>query len=63
MRIRIEVDGEVTELVDDQIVEEFSWHNVRNSNHCRRVRRKILEALLVIAKAGNSNGVTTGMDR
>jgi hypothetical protein len=50
MKIVIEVDGEVTELSGDQIDEEFSWHNIRDSNHCRRVRRKIFEAVLALAR-------------
>lgn len=45
MKINIEVDGEITEFTDDQIVEEFDWHNIRNSNHCLRVRRKIFKAM------------------
>lgn len=45
MKIKIEVDGEITEFTDDQIVEEFDWHNIRNSNHCLRVRRKIFKAM------------------
>lgn len=53
MKIRIEVDGNAAELTDDQIAEEFDWHNMRDSNHCRRVRRKIFEALLALARTGN----------
>lgn len=51
MKIKIKVDGEVAELSDDQIVEEFTWHNMRDSNHCRMVRRKIFEEVLALALA------------
>jgi hypothetical protein len=51
LKIKIEVDGEVAELTGDEIIEEFSWHNMRDSNHCRQVRRKILEAVLALAKS------------
>jgi hypothetical protein len=49
LKIKIEVDGEVAELADDEIIKEFTWHNMRDSNHCRRVRRKIFEAVLAFA--------------
>jgi pyruvate-formate lyase len=50
LKIRIEVDGEAAEFTDEQIAEEFAWHNMRDSNHCRTVRRKIFEALLALAR-------------
>lgn len=53
MKIEIDVDGKTYEFYDDQIAKEFDWHNLRDSNHCRRVRRKIFEALLTIAKSNN----------
>ena len=51
LKIAIDIDGETYEFCDDQVTEEFDWHNLRDSNHCRRVRRKIFEALLAIAKS------------
>ena len=53
LKIKIEVDGEAAELTGDQIAEEFAWHNMRDSNHCRRVRRKIFEEILALAMVGN----------
>jgi len=55
LKIKIKVDGGVAELADDQIVEEFTWHNMRDSNHCRMVRRKIFEEVLVLARAGQAD--------
>lgn len=44
------VDGEHYELVGDEIAQEFSWHNMRDSNHCRRVRDRIFRAVLALKK-------------
>ncbi len=60
MKIQIDVDGELTELAGDQIVAEFMWHNMRDSNHCRRVRRKIFDAVLVLAGADGEEKTTGG---
>jgi hypothetical protein len=56
VKITIEVDGEVTELVGDKIVEEFTWHNMRDSNHCRRVRKKIFDAVLALNTKKKADG-------
>lgn len=56
IKIKIEVDGEYAELAGHQIADQFHWHNMRDSNHCRRVRQKIFDALIALAKAGDSNG-------
>jgi hypothetical protein len=55
LKICVEIDGEAAELTNEQIVEEFAWHNARDSNHCRQVRRKILEAVLALAKANSGH--------
>jgi len=62
LKIKIEVDGETAELTGDQIAEEFTWHNMRDSNHCRRVRRKIFEALLALARSGSGIDETTALN-
>lgn len=54
MKIKIKVDGKVSELSADGITEEFAWHNIRDSNHCREVRRKIFEAVLTLARSRSS---------
>jgi len=59
MTIRIEVDGEAHELTDDQIVEEFTWANMQDSNHCRRIRKKIFEAVLALARTDAGNDGTS----
>jgi len=51
MKIQIEHDNEPSEFTEEEIIEEFSWHNMRDSNHSRVVRRKIFEAVLKAAKA------------
>ncbi len=48
MKIKIEVDGHGAELTGDEIAAEFDWHNLRDSNHCRMVRRKIFDAVLAL---------------
>lgn len=50
MKIKIVVDGKTIDLANDQIAEEFSWHNMRDSNHCRVIRKKIFDAVLALAK-------------
>ena len=55
MTIKVEVDDQEAEFTLDELDEEFSWHNLRDSNHCRRVRRKMFEALLAIARTGSTS--------
>ncbi len=56
--ITITVDGADSVLEDADILEEFTWHNMRDSNHSRRVRQRIIEALLapdMVARHGRAD--------